>query len=361
MNKSFHIDINTTKNCNLRCTYCFEVKNNEIKNRSFEHVDSLIKFLDEFMETEFFLSTYSDICLNFWGGEPTLNKELFNKIVSEYIDNDKIRFFLYSNGFHLDDHFIKMFKMIQKIQLNGHPKIVVQISYDGVPIHDFDRIDVNGKGSSDEIKKTIQKLKDNNVFYVLKSTIAPHNFKYMYEAYLDVIKLSNSGYFPTIDLHEVISKEDYEQHSRDLYENLYKIGAYEIKNRQKLFKWFFNNRALCAAGSDMIAIDINGNIQPCHGGLYTDYDDHLISNITDSDVMEKIINSSIKYNSFCYIEPDKCKKCSVGFCLRCNAAHYTFSDKPTYEEKWMDFNNQDYLCHYFGIVDVVSRSVDKMR
>ena len=359
--RSFHIDINSTKNCNLRCTYCFEVKNNEIKNRSFEHVDSLIKFIEDFRSTDYYKSNYYEMVINFWGGEPTLNKPLFKRIVSEYIGDTGIRFFMYSNGYHVDDFFIGMFRQIQKMKVNGHPKIVVQISYDGTPIHDFDRIDVNGEGSSGEIKKTIQKLRDNGIFYVLKSTIQPKNFKHLYEAYLDVINLDGNGYFPTIDLHEDYGEDEYNKYNDDLYENLYKIAAYEIKHNVKMFKWFIKNRSLCSAGNDMLAIDINGNIQPCHGGLYTDYDEHLISNINDENVIEEVIKSSIKYKSFCYDEPIKCKECSVGFCLRCNAAHFTFSEKETYQEKWMDFNNQDYICHYFRIIDIVSRSVSQMR
>ena len=359
--RSFHIDINSTKNCNLRCTYCFEVKNNEIKNKSFGHVDSLIKFINDLRETEYYKNNYYEMVINFWGGEPTLNKSLFKRLISEYIEDNSLRFFMYSNGFYVDNFFINMYKEIQKIKVNGHPKIVVQISYDGVPVHDFDRIDINGKGSSSEIKKTINKLRNNGIIYTLKSTIQPKNFKYLYEAYLDVTELDSNGYFPTIDLHEDYTESEYNKYDDDLYENLLQIATYEIKHKVKYFKWFFNNRSLCSAGADMIAIDINGNIQPCHGALYTDYDEHLISNINDDNVIDSVIKSSMRYRTFVYNEPDKCKSCSVGFCLRCNAAHYTFSGKNSHDEKWMDFNNQDYLCHYFGIVDVVSMSVRQLR
>jgi len=359
--KSFHIDINSTKNCNLRCTYCFEVKNNEIKNKSFEHVDSLIRFIKDLRETEYYKSNYYEMVVNFWGGEPTLNKPLFKRIISEYIEDTEIRFFMYSNGYYVDDFFVNIYKKIQKLKVNGHPKIVVQISYDGVPVHDFDRVDINGNGSSSEIKKTIQSLQDNNIFYVLKSTIQPKNFKYLYEAYLDVISLDGNGYFPTIDLHEDFDENEYVKYNDDLFNSLYKIAAYEVKNKNNQFKWFKKNRSLCAAGNDMIAIDINGNIQPCHGALYTDYNDHLISNIKDIDVIEKLINSSIYYSSFCFNEPEKCKQCTVEFCLKCNAAHYNFSKKEKYDERWMDFDNQDYLCHYFRIIDNVSQAVKQMK
>ncbi len=358
---SFHLDINTTKNCNLRCSYCFEVKNNSIKNKSFGDVPALMQFIDDFMETHYFEENYKELVINFWGGEPTMNVELFKEIVYKYIDNNRVRFFMYSNGFHMDDFYISMFKELQKIKINGHHKMVVQISFDGQPLHDFERVTVNNKGSSDSVRKTINKLKENNIYYVLKGTISPENFKYLYDAYLDVISLSNNGYFPTIDLHREYNDDSYKEFGDDLYESLIKIATYELKHNSYKFKWFKRNRALCSAGANLLAVDINGNILPCHGALYTNYDEHLITNISDDDAVEKFIEKSKYFDSINHNEPENCKQCPVNFCLRCNITKFEHSKMEDYGDKWTDHDNQQYLCYYFLINDKVLRSVNELK
>ncbi len=355
--KSYHIDINTTKNCNLRCTYCFEVKENQISDRMFEGVDDLLKFIDNFISTDHFKQTYSDVSLNFWGGEPTLNVELYKTIIKKYKDNPVVRFFLYTNGYSFTDYYINSFKELQKINVNGHPKIVVQVSFDGQPIHDFDRITANNNGSSEKIRQSIKRLIDEDIFYVTKSTITPENFKYMYESYLDVISLTKHGYFPTIDLHrEYDDVEEYKKYGQDLYENLIKIAAHELKTRTNHFKWFKDSKSLCSAGYNMIAIDINGTIMPCHGALYTNYDEHVIAHISDPDAVEKTIKTNIEYGKHYTKQPPACLSCSSGFCLRCNIMKFYYSKKDDYFDKWTDHDNQDYLCYYFDIINTVSKA-----
>jgi uncharacterized protein len=362
MANSFHIDINSTKNCNLRCTYCFEVKNNFIQNKNFEEPDLLINWIHEFMKTPEFTNNYDDLAINFWGGEPTLNQDLYEKIINEFDKNTKVRFFMYTNGFQFNDFYINSFKKLQEKKVNGHPKIVIQISYDGNPIHDFDRVTINNKGSAYNVAETINQLKLHNIYHVLKSTIAPENFKYMFEAYKDVLSLA-PNYFPTIDLHKVYTDDDdFIKYGQDLYENLIQIAVYEKKyNKKGTFAWFArSNKALCSAGVNMIAIDINGNILPCHGALYTDYDEHLMGNIKDINNIPEIINKLKWFKTFSRNEPQECKECDNNFCLRCNITKFETSKKETYEEKWSDHNNQKYLCYFFDILNIVVKAKGKI-
>lgn len=356
MGSSFHIDVNTTKNCNLRCTYCFEVKNNAIQNKNFQESEALIKWIHEFMKTDEF-KTHDDLAINFWGGEPTMNQELYELITEEFKKHPKVRFFMYTNGFFFDEFYINSFKELQKTKINGHPKIVIQISYDGLPIHDFDRITVNAKGSAKQVAESINQLKLHDIFHVLKSTIAPENFKHMFEAYKDVLSLA-PNYFPTIDLHKEYEDDDeYKQYGQDLYENLIKIAIHEKKMRREgTFAWFTKNKALCSAGTNMIAIDINGNILPCHGALYTNYEEHKMGNISEIKNIPQIINTLKWFKTFFRNEPEECKQCENEFCLRCNITKFESSKKERYEEKWADHNNQKYLCYFFDILNIVVKA-----
>jgi len=356
----FHIDINSTRQCNLRCKYCYEANNSLMENESYKDPENFIKFCKDFMESDFFKSNYDAIKVNFWGGEPSLNKELFNHLMDEFLEDNRVIFFMFSNGFYIDDYYINLFKMLQKIKINSEPKFVMQVSYDGEIIHDIDRVDVKGKGSSEKVRQTLQKLIDNNIYYVMKSTISPKNFKHLYEAYLDVSKFLPQGrsYFPTIDLHLSYEEGDdsYKQHGQDLYEQLIKISSYQKQNGLDNFVFFFPNKALCAAGVSMIAVDINGNILPCHGALYTNYDEHLIGNVSDEDAIDKVINSSNWFKDFYTNVPEECKGCTNKFCLKCNVVKYEHSEKDKYEEKWTDHTCQPYQCYFFDIIDLVSRA-----
>lgn len=352
-NNSFHIDINATKSCNLRCTYCFEVKDEMDKSFVFQETDALILFLDQFIASDFFKENYQDVSVNFWGGEPSLNQALYDQLVVNYIDNYSVRFFMYSNGVHFNEHYIQSFKELQQIKVNGHPKIVVQVSYDGNPIHDMTRVTPNGKGSAKMVKDTIKQLQREGIFHVIKSTIDPSNFKHMYQAYLDVKDVAGD-YFPTIEMHQECP--EYREYGQDLWESLCKIAAHERRTGEFYFRWFKSSKALCAAGKDMIAIDINGNILPCHGALYTDYDDHLISNIKEIGSVECTIASSKRFEKFWNKQPSKCKNCTNAFCLRCNVAKFQYSKREEYPDKWTDHTVQEHYCYFWDIVGVVEKA-----
>lgn len=361
--KAFHIDINTTKNCNLRCKYCFEVKGDHISGKNFKNPDGLIEFLDNFMDTDYYRSNFSHTTISFWGGEPTLNKDLYYRIVGRYMDDPFVMFLVYTNGYSIPDDIMESFISMNGMKINGNPKLVVQISYDGAPVHDIDRVNIKGDGTSSKIKESIRKVKDSGVYLVLKSTISPVNFKHLYDAYIDVTSMgTHFGYYPSIDLYAKYDGDEYKEFADDLYNSLVKIAAHEIRTNTHQFKWFIgdghNNsgRALCSAGADMIAVDIDGGIVPCHGGLYMNTDDHLITNISDDDAVDKVINTMKWFKTFVFDQPDKCKNCTNVFCSRCNAVKFSVSKKTEYKDKWTDHDSQDYLCYFFDIVDLVYRA-----
>lgn len=360
--KNFHMDINITRNCNLRCLYCFEVKNDKMRNEKFEDFDNLFKFIDKFMDSQYFKQNYGTLSINFWGGEPLLEKERVQKITEYYLNDQRVSFFIYSNGYFIDDEFISFLKNVNiQRTLNGNPKMVIQVSYDGQPIHDKYRVNIRGKGSAKLVKENIMKLRRNNIPMTIKSTIAPEDFKYMYEAYLDVITIHNN-YFPSIDLDLDFTKEQINKYYNDLKESLINIAKYEMKTGQQKFTWFRPNKALCSAGLDMLSIDTNGNIVPCHGALYRDsyYEEHVYTNIAKDTVVEDVINRSKQFKEYFGKQTGKCVSCSSMFCLRCNAKKYKYSKKENYFERWNDFDVQEYLCEYFYLLTKIKFAMDEV-
>ena len=101
----FNLEIATVSKCNMACTYCFEGEELKTKKKQTpENLDDIINKIEEMLYNPDFQKTYPQgICVNFWGGEPTLNVE-WNKTLrlklSEKSYYDKISFVMYSNGYN---------------------------------------------------------------------------------------------------------------------------------------------------------------------------------------------------------------------------------------------------------------------
>lgn len=135
----FNLEVATTSSCNMQCTYCFEgeeLKSNKIQPE--ENINAIIEKIDNLLSSERFSSIYGGVCINFWGGEPTLNfswnKELITKCKELF--KDRISFFIYSNGYN----YLKVKTHIDLFSREELLKDVLrlQISWDGI---DNGRID----------------------------------------------------------------------------------------------------------------------------------------------------------------------------------------------------------------------------
>ena len=263
-------------------------------------------------------------------------------------------------------------------KVGKHPKVCIQISYDGAPIHNMYRRSY-GKLTSKAVVGSIKWLDKNRVPYVIKSTIRAEAFKHMYDAYMDIKRLAgelsstgfykNINYFPTIDYYssERYSKDEMEQYCEALEVSLVRIAAEEAKdkarnfNKTSFFKWFEPNRAICASGQHLIAVDTDENIFTCHGCLYgDDKDKHFIGNINSGSIIKEL-EKVHKYFGTDIDDEGWCYDCDVEYCLRCNHAKYTNSEKTKFLEKWRDYTNQPNLCRFYKISDNVKKALDLIR
>lgn len=100
-----------TNKCNLSCSYCYQTWKNTDQNMTKDVIDRFIKKLLLDIST---YPTFDNITINFFGGEPTLNKDVVyycidkvNDIASRY--NKNVIYTMDSNGLLIDDDFIKHF------------------------------------------------------------------------------------------------------------------------------------------------------------------------------------------------------------------------------------------------------------
>jgi len=353
---TFFVDINVTSLCNLACKYCFVGGTGEIFSDSSRACD----FINRLIQSRFFLDNYKMLCVNFWGGEPTLRPQFIKDIIAAFDDIGCIRFFIFSNGTKLEGIQDLLLKYRYK-KTENHPKLVLQVSYDGEPIHSKFR------GQTELVWKTLSWLDAHDVPFTIKSTVPYGGFKYMYDAYLDIKKIGsemmgkgfkNLDYFPTIE-HYNSSDCLFEDYERDLEKALIKIAKKELVDKTNMFKWFTNSRAVCTAGKDLIAIDCDGKIYPCHGCLYEDKKEHVLGDIDNHNVFDALADFRKRISQHLAIE--SCPNCQVSFCLRCNHAKYSYSEKDQYFSKWCDGTAQPDICRFYNINNRVKLAFEELR
>ena len=154
----FVLLINTTEQCNIRCTYCYFSGNYDqtrvhqpIKNE-FSQIKPII---DQFMEHHHLLGDASR-AIYFFGGEPLLNFQLI-KDVTKYmkqmaaergLDISNLIYQIATNGLLLNE------KIVDKLVEYG---VHMNISMDG-PNHDLYRIDALGNGTADKVTAKLEWL-----------------------------------------------------------------------------------------------------------------------------------------------------------------------------------------------------------
>ena len=359
---AFSLEITLTEGCNWNCEYCFEgnIKKTEKKDKLTENPQVLLDTIDKILESEWFKSKFDFMNIDFWGGEPTLNLPLMKLVLEHYQDNERVSFFLYTNGSRVKELLPLVLSLKDKPSLSKD-KMLIQISYDGNPIHDIRRLDKKGNSTSAGTREAMDLLYNNQVLFQLKSTLMPKDFKHMSQAWDDMNKLKQKygnlvNYAPTIDYFTV---EYNDEHYSDLEKSLLEIAQKEIKTNKELdkftFSWFGNdNKSVCGSGKYMCAIDINGNVHFCHGCIYGNK--LRFANIyTDDKIFEGIKknNEMLQGNSY----DIECEKCEATTCLRCNYLKYLSSNKKNFIDKFYDFRSQPELCRYYKLVGKIDRAV----
>jgi len=373
--KMYNIDLTVTANCNFNCSYCFE--HNHFENKNFKDTNLFFQRIDELLNSNHFKLNYDGLLINFWGGEPTLNEKVIKTIYYYYKNNDKVIFFIYSNGSNVGP-FMKILKEGSKNILMRRPKICIQISYDGFPIHDIYRKTKSNRITGEKTRNVIRNLWKNKIPSVIKSTITLDTFKYIDQAREDILNLSkefpnndfykSNKYFPTIDYYHLkqYSEKEIKQYEKELEKVLIKIVPKELEynriNNKYFFNWFNPGKALCTAGRDMICINWNGNIFKCHGSVYDDdKNKHLLCNLKDENFIKKIEESYKLHNFNFGWEPDECKNCVATFCLRCNDVKFKNSKKSDYMKRWTDYTDQPELCKFYKLNGKIVRAMKRIK
>jgi radical SAM protein with 4Fe4S-binding SPASM domain len=354
------VELTTTQSCNFRCNYCFENdKKTPYENVVFNNLEFVKKQINKVFNDEWFNSKFETFQIAFWGGEPSLNINMFHNIIDEFEKNEKISFYIYTNGTMVKEMLPSLLKCKGK-KVGGEPKFITQISYDGNPANDLTRIPKNGRIGSEIVKEALSILKENDLDFSLKATLEHKNFKYLPEIWDDFYNLYKSfgervKYALTIDYHNI----EIEKYYKDLEKSLLEIAKREkefYKETKRFLSTIFEmKKAFCSAGKQSMTIDIDGSIYLCHGCLYSSSKEELkYSSIFSDTFLDDIKNKFKEVNTF-FIE--ECENCVSMLCLRCNVKKYELSNKKIFLDKWNDYTNQKELCKYYKLCGRIGRAL----
>lgn len=184
------IVLKSTMECNLRCKYCYEFRQNGENYSQITMDSNKIKIIiNSFAE----LFPKSQILWLLHGGEPLLNginyfEEFLDAIrkANENYDVD-FKFAIQTNATLLNEQWINIIKNNMDILSDR----MISISIDGnKDINNIARVNKNNSSSYEKVVQAIEKLKSSNIDFSTISVIARHNVNKAQEVY-DFLKKIN--------------------------------------------------------------------------------------------------------------------------------------------------------------------------
>lgn len=309
------------------------------------------------------------ITIAFWGGEPFMNFQYCLDVMNFFKNDLSINFFFYTNGTYIG----KYKEELREINNVLKGRLEIQISYDGGKVNDVERLTKTNKPTSKVVKEAFALLGELGINRAIKSTITPRTFKYIYDAFVDVVNIpGNTNYFPTPESFMDYDSPMTEQYYKDLQVGLMKIAKYIYENDlpPESFGWFRNNKALCQAGIGYYGINIDGKMSPCHSTMYSEWDDHEVADLRDDDVIEKLNANDERFKKLLGHMNDDCQGCTALYCMKCPAGSYSLpstqetakikmtdvtNELDEYETKWTTKNHN--MCRVFKTNDIIHKAL----
>lgn len=265
----------TSENCSLSCTYCYQINKSPMKMT----FDIAKKFVDDLLHDKYdYINQHNSpaIILEFIGGEPLMEIDLTRKVYEYFLEQcyelnhpwfTMHRISICSNGLQYFNPNVQSF-----FKEYSH-NISFNISIDGnKKLHDACRIQPNGEGSYDIDMLALQHytshyVPDKNS----KMTLAPGNIKYLFES----VKSFMENGMKIINLNCVFEPGWTTKHAAIEYEQLKELSNYILENDlEDIYISIFNERpetvtapsqdnVSCGGNARMLALRANGEFYPC--------------------------------------------------------------------------------------------------
>lgn len=290
-----NISLILTKDCNLRCKYCYE--DTGPKDKAKMSFDTAKAALDTLKPSE----------VTFFGGEPLIQKELALKII-DYGLGLKIKAYSFTtNATLIDKEFLEALKL-------RPAKVGFLVSIDG-PENVHNRMRQNYKAT----EKGIHLLKKYGYNSEARMTFTPGTIPHLaYSVYfLHGLGFNNIAFLPADSNKFNYTEDDYFEFMVQLTEILswYDQLGPESRPRLKFLEDVKNTKnAPCGLGRGYVAVDEKGDIFPCHRFCFIPQS--KIGNI------ETGLKNEMKEFYSCF------SKYNFATCSTCGAQKYCFGSCP---------------------------------
>lgn len=354
--KTRTITFQITDDCNLCCSYCYQINKGHHK-MPFEIAKTLI---DELLHNDKLIENYVKsknslgVILEFIGGEPLLEVDLIDQIIDYFIEQcitlhhpwiDRFRVSICSNGV------LYFTPKVQEFIKKHQTHLSFSISIDGnKKLHDTCRVFPDGTGSYDlAIKAAKHYMKHYDKNLGSKMTLSIDNINY---TFLALINLWDNGY-NYIHANCVYEKGWTIEHARVLYNELKKVADYLLDNHLEKIKGTsilnldlsqqknISDQNFCGGNGNMLAVDYKGDLYPClrymESSIGQNQSPYIIGNINDGigynqQTKDMIAGLDVTYKSQ---SPQGCLDCPVSSeCGWCSALNYqefgTINKRTTY-------------------------------
>lgn len=314
------LELMISTKCNMNCNYCKQGSHNSGKIMNKETIDNSINLIKELTDK---------VELVLFGGEVLMssNIEILNYLLDKLKENNiKSNFTLVTNAYDMND---KILNILNRINIEQNLK-QLQISLDGTKkIHDSNRVDLNGKGTFDKILNNIYKLNNIGIKNITTNSVLTfENLEYLpdYILFLEDIKrkglIKNSSFNFDLNKRDEFILDEL-KYMEDIFYKICKLYE-ENKISIKLFKNLFRLNDLyseydsygCSILNNIITLDPEGNIIPCHSSIDNYILGNINTNIYNENILE-IINLISQPKEF-HSDLDLCRECEAEpTCSKC--------------------------------------------
>lgn len=348
---SKNITFQVTDECNLACTYCYQI-NKGRRRMKFDDAKKLIDMLltnDEKLAGYVEADTSPAVVLEFIGGEPFLNVELIERICDYFLDRaiglchpwaTMFRISICSNGvlyFNTKvQHFLNKYK----------DNLSFSITIDGNKhLHDACRIFPDGSPSYELAVTAAKDWMSKGYYMGSKITIAPDNLKYLCDAVYHMVDLG----YEEINANTVYEKGWTLDHAKEFYRQLKELADYWVDNNLvethylSLFeenhfrpKQEGDDENWCGGTGMMLSMDPDGYLYPCirymESSLGTDRKPlrigHVDTGIAQTECTKNCVECLNKITRRTQ-SADECYYCPIAEgCAWCSAYNYQVFGTP---------------------------------
>lgn len=354
-----HITFQVTENCNLCCSYCYQIN----KTENIMSLDTAKKFIDLLIKNDENTKQYLDtqkckgVVLDFIGGEPFLQIKLIDQIIEYFRIQTILHNHPWQNNWKISmssNGTLYFNPEVQEFIKKYNNFLSLGITIDGnKELHDSCRKFPDGSGSYDlAIAASRHYRKNFNKNLSTKMTLSPQNIQYTFNALVNFI---NEG-FQEINLNCVFEKGWENKHATILYYELKKVADYILENNLMeseedgiyiaMFEEnFFKPKDLndtsnwCGGNGRMIAVNHTGNIYPCirymESSLGPDIKPIIIGNV-DTGIMTdancRTCINKLKAVNRINQSTEECLNCPIAEgCAWCQA--YNYQDSGDFEHR----------------------------